>query len=231
MPGGGCEHIASGERGTGRGKVIVGVVEHDDTAGAACDRRRRREQSVVGAEQHAAVDLDRHQAPVGAHPRVDHRHENGVFRQVLHRPHEQQRSGPDVVGGDVVAEVEDGGAGSEPQHHCLADPDELVSEPVVGSERDDHGPRLGDDRPAASRASGLAVEGRHSAGAAPVRESAGLCVARTEVGVYVDVAHPERPPHAHRRQLARFDDAVDRHGRYPHQIRDFLNCQESRRGE
>ena len=47
----------------------------------------------------------------------------------------------------------------------------------------------------------------------------------------VDVAYAERAPHAYRGQLARLDDAIDRHGRHAHEIRDFLHCQESRRGE
>ena len=61
--------------------------------------------------------------------------------------------------------------------------------------------------------------------------SAGLRVAGSQVRVDVDVAHPERPSDAHRGQFARFDDAIDRHGRDSHQIGDFLHCQEPRRGE
>ena len=43
--------------------------------------------------------------------------------------------------------------------------------------------------------------------------------------------YAERTSHAHCGQFARFDDAIDRHGRHAHEIGDFLNCQEPRRGE
>src|SRR6266480_6873574 len=59
----------------------------------------------------------------------------------------------------------------------------------------------------------------------------GLRVPRLQIGVDVDVAHPERAPDANRRQVPRLDQAVDRHGGHPHQLGDFLHCQEARFGE
>ena len=50
------------------------------------------------------------------------------------------RSAPaaDVVGRDLVADVEDAHVGREPEHDGLAHTDELVGEAVVGRERDEH---------------------------------------------------------------------------------------------
>ena len=51
---------------------------------------------------------------------------------------EEQRAGPDVVGRDLVADVEDPHLRREPEHDRLAHADELVGEAVVGRERDEH---------------------------------------------------------------------------------------------
>ena len=58
--------------------------------------------------------------------------------QVLDRAHEQERPRANVVGGDVVGEVDDPDVGRDPEHHRLAHADELVGMAKVGSEGDDH---------------------------------------------------------------------------------------------
>ena len=67
---------------------------------------------------------------------------HAVVGQVLHRPHEQERARPHVVGRDLVADVEDAHVGREAEHDRLAHADELVGEPVVGRESDQHGATL-----------------------------------------------------------------------------------------
>ena len=216
----GGEDVTAREGRAGRREVVVGVVERHHRTGAAGHRHRRGQQPVVGPQQHAAGHFDAHQAPARADTGVDHREHDAVVGEVLHRAHEEQRAGAHVVRRDVVADVEDSDIGREPRHHGLAHADEFVSQAVVGRERDEHAATL------SARAAGPAAR---PPGAAVT--SAGLGVAVAEVGVDVDVAHPERPSDAHCGQFARFDDAIDRHGRYSHEIGDFLHCQESRRGE
>src|SRR5690349_4694316 len=69
------------------------------------------------------------------------------------------------------------------------------------------------------------------AGAAGAARSTGLGVPGLEVGVDVDVADPERPAHAHGGELARLDQAVDRHRRDAHELGDLLHGQEAGLGE
>ena len=114
--------------------MVVLVGERDGASGAADHRDRRREQPVVRTEEDAGLRLDRDRPPVGADSGVDDR-EHDPFGQVLHRAHERECAGPDVVRRDVVGDVDDRELGREAEHHCLADADELVGVPVVGQER------------------------------------------------------------------------------------------------
>ena len=70
--------------------------------------------------------------------RVDDGDDDGFFGQVLDRSHEQERSGANVVGGDVVRKVDDPHVGRDAEHDRLAHADELVGMAVVGREGDDH---------------------------------------------------------------------------------------------
>ena len=96
----------------------------------------RREQAVVGADEEAALDLDRDAAPVGADAGIDDR-EHDAVGQVLHRPHQRERTGPDVERRDVVGDVDDPQVGRHVEHHRVAHADELVDPAVVGEERDE----------------------------------------------------------------------------------------------
>src|SRR5690606_24560658 len=92
---------------------------------------------------HAVTDLDGDRPPVGADAGVDDRqHDAGA--QVADAAGEGEPAAAHVVGGDVVGEVDDGGAGFDRADHRVHDADELVDAPVVGQEGDrvvgDHGP-------------------------------------------------------------------------------------------
>ena len=145
---------------------------------------------------------------------------DAVVGEVLHRAHEQQRAGAHVVRRDVVADVEDPDVGREPEHHGLADADELVGEAVVGRERDEHAVTL-----RAARRSPSARRPRSGRFSRPACSGIPRYVSTSTSRTRNDRPDP------HCGQFARFDDAIDRHGRHSHEIGDFLNCQESRRGE
>ncbi len=98
--GDGSEDIPAGERGPGRGQVVVGVGQLDDPIGATDHAHRGGQEAVVGPDQDGlpAAHLDGHGPTVGADAGVDHRqHHTGD--QVLGRPGEGQAPRPDVVGG------------------------------------------------------------------------------------------------------------------------------------
>ena len=106
--GGRGEHVAAGERGAGRGEVVLGVVELDGAVGAAGHRDRRREQPVVGPDEHAgavrrprSATARRRRADAG----IDDR-EHDARRHVRDRPGQRQRAGADVERADAVGEVD-----------------------------------------------------------------------------------------------------------------------------
>ena len=146
MGGGGPEDVAPGERRSGRLELELGVVEHDRTPRPAGHGHRRRQQPVVGSQQHAlaVADLDRHRPAVGADARVDDG-QHDTAGHVLDGPGQGQRGAPHVVGGDVVGEIDHRHVTGDVTDHRLHDADELVTDTEVGQEGDgvvaggDHG--------------------------------------------------------------------------------------------
>ena len=222
MPGGGRQDVATGEGRPGRGQLVVGVVERHHRPGPPAIATAGASRPLSGPSSTPPATSTPSSRRLGADAGVDDGHDDAVVGQVLHGPHEEQRTRAHVVRGDVVAHVEDPDVGREPEHHGLAHADELVGQAVVGRERD------------AARSDAEAPDDAQRLGSrlrAGPALSAGLRVAGSQIRVDVDVAHAERASDADCGQFARFDDAIDRHGRHSHEIGDFLNCQESRRGE
>ena len=206
--------------GPGRGQPILRRRDLDDPARPAEHRDRRREQPVVGPDEHGVLDLDRDATPVGADPGIDDR-EHDTLGQVLDRPHERQRARPHVERRDVVGDVDDPQLGSDVEHHRVAHAHELVGPPVVGEERDER---------RASRHAAKLPRWPTPLGSARSRLVAlpRLRITRREIGVDVALGDAERPTHAYCRQIAGLDQSVDGHRRNPHQVRHLLHRQEAR---
>ena len=113
------------------------MVELDGAVGAADHRDGGGEQPVVGSDEHrlAVADLDGDGAPIGADAGIDHR-EHDARREVLRAAGEREAAAANVVGLDLVREVDDGDLGGDRADHRLHDADELVGEAVVGQEGD-----------------------------------------------------------------------------------------------
>ena len=171
--------------------MVLGVLERDHGAGPARQGDGRRQQPVVGPEQDPARDLDAQEPPVGAHAGVDDRHDDRVVGEVLHRPHEEERTRTHVVRRDVVPEVDDPHVGREAEHDGLAHADELVGVAVVRGEGDDHRVRLRASAQNGRNDEPARAERMSKRGPMCPRRSAGLCVPRPQVRVDVDIAHPE----------------------------------------
>ena len=105
-------------------------------SGPAEHRDRRRQQPVVGTDQHRVLDFDGDATSIGADPGIDDR-EHHPFGQVLHRPHQCERTGADVESRDLVGDVDDAQVGRDVEHDRVTDTDELVGPAVVGEERDE----------------------------------------------------------------------------------------------
>ena len=105
----------------------------DDSARQAS---RQRQQSVVRADQQTVVgDPQRHRAALGAHIGIDNR-EVDANRQVWQRSPQHDRSGPDIVAGDPMREVDHTRLRTDRGDHRMAEPDEVVLHAVVRQERD-----------------------------------------------------------------------------------------------
>ena len=124
------EHVAAVE-GRSRGvQPVLGVGQLDRPCRAADHADGGCQQTVVRADEHrrAVADLDRHGPARRSDPGIDHgQHDAG--RQVLRAASEGQPAGPDVMGRDLVADVDDERRGRDLTDHRLHDADELVVEP------------------------------------------------------------------------------------------------------
>ena len=76
-------------------------------------------------------------APIAADPGIDDG-EMDALRQVRKRVREHERALEDALRLDAVRDVDDLGLRRDPLHHAVAGPDEIVLEPEVGQERDQH---------------------------------------------------------------------------------------------
>ena len=118
---------------------MIGVVGQTDRPGGAADHAHGAgEQAVVRADQHrlaVLAHLDGDRTPSGADTGIDHG-EDHARNQVLDAAGERQGAGPDVVGRDLVGDVDDGGVRSDRADDRLDDADELVDQAVVRQERD-----------------------------------------------------------------------------------------------
>ena len=100
---------------------------------------RRQEQAVVGADEEAAVAApQRERAPAGTHSRIDDGQVD-AGRHVRERVRQRQRALEHRLRRDPVRDVDDLGVRRDPLHHAVADADEVVGQPEVGQEGDDHG--------------------------------------------------------------------------------------------
>ena len=100
--------------------------------------RGRHEQPVVGADVEAAVAAAEGDRPaIAPDARVDDR-EVHALGEVRERVREHDRPLQHAVRLDPVRDVDDLDLGRDPLHHAVARADEVVLEPEVGQERDQH---------------------------------------------------------------------------------------------
>jgi hypothetical protein len=122
--------------------VVLRLVQHDGALRAARHRDSRREQPVVGSDEHALTtgDLDGDGAARRADTGIDDREDHAGV-DVLDGARQGERTGADVVRRDAVGDVDDRRVRGDGPDDRLADADELVVEAVVGEERDGRVPR------------------------------------------------------------------------------------------
>jgi hypothetical protein len=110
--------------------------------------RRRHEQPIVRPDVETPVAAPQRDLPaVTADAGIDDR-EVHAFGEVRQRVREHDRALEHLVRLDPVRDVDDLDLGRDPPHHAVADADEVVLEPEVGQERDQHvRPKLIDPRP------------------------------------------------------------------------------------
>ena len=121
-------------------EIRVGqLVRGGDSAGSF---RGRDQQAVVGADEQAAVARGERERPtVAADARVDHG-EVDSLGHVRERVAKDERTLENVLRRDAVRDVDDLRVGCDPLDHAVAGSDEVVSEPEVGQEGDEHGAML-----------------------------------------------------------------------------------------
>jgi hypothetical protein len=117
--------------------VVLGIGERRGARGAARHGDGPGEETVVGSDEDsvAVTDLDG-DGPAGCSDTgVDHG-EDDAGRQILSGPGESEAAGPDVVGRNLVGDVDDRYVGRDRPDDALDDAGELVCGPVVREERD-----------------------------------------------------------------------------------------------
>ena len=121
--------------GPGAAQLVLGIGQLDSGGGAADHADGRSQQPVVGPHEVRlpVADLDGDGPPVGAHAGVDHcQHDAGA--EVLDAAGQRQGAGLDVVGLDVVGDVDDRDLRRDRADDRLDHADELVAGAVVGQE-------------------------------------------------------------------------------------------------
>ena len=100
--------------------------------------RRREQKAVVGPDEHAPVGVgDRQWPPGAAHARIDDG-EVDPHGHVRERAREDEGALQHLGGWDAVRHVDHPSVRRDPRDHAVAGPDEVVLEPEVGEEADDH---------------------------------------------------------------------------------------------
>ena len=100
--------------------------------------RSRDEQPVVGPDVETAVAAPEGDRPaLASHARIDDR-EMDAFGEVRERVREHDRPLQHPVRLDPVRDVDDLDLRRDPLHHAVAGAHEVVLEPEVGQERDQH---------------------------------------------------------------------------------------------
>ena len=129
------EDVTPGEGRSGRAEVITRLRQHDRPIGAADHGRGRRQQAVVGSDEDvvAVAHFDGHGSAGGADPGIDDGQDD-TRRQVLDGPDQRQRARADIVGWDLMADVDDVDAGGDAADDRLDHADELVGQAVVAEE-------------------------------------------------------------------------------------------------
>ena len=116
----------------------VGGVGELVRVGDARAVRGGQEQAVVRADEDAAVGVAQgERPPVAAHARVDDG-EMDADRHVRQRVGEDERTLQHRLGRDPVGDVDDLRVRGDPLDDAVAGADEVVLEPEVGEERDEH---------------------------------------------------------------------------------------------
>ena len=118
---------------------VVGIGELVCCRDAAEAVGGRQEEPVVGADVRPALRVPyRESAPAASHAGVDDG-EMDSRRHVRERVGEHERSLQHMSRPDSVRDVDYASVGRDRRDHAVTCPDEIVLEPEVGQERDDHG--------------------------------------------------------------------------------------------
>ena len=100
--------------------------------------RRREQQAVVGADEVAAVAIAERERPASAADAWIDDGEVNADRHVGERVREHQRALQDRLRRNPVRDVDDLGLWRDPLDHAVARADEVVLQPEVGEEADEH---------------------------------------------------------------------------------------------
>ena len=90
-----------------------------------------REEAVVGTDEEPAAGAERERPPLRADAGVDDGHEHGAAREVAVRRVEGEGARLDVVGRDLVHDVDERRVGADAQDRALHRADVVVGEAEV----------------------------------------------------------------------------------------------------
>ena len=132
------EQIAAVEGPRDRLKRIVGVGELVRLGDTAEGVRGRQQEAVVRTDVEPTLPVAQgERAPPAADPRVDDR-EMDARRHVGEGVREDERSLQDVPRPDAMCDVDHPRVRSDRRYHAVTRADEVVLQPEVGQEGDDH---------------------------------------------------------------------------------------------
>ena len=139
MSGGRAEEIAAVERARDRLEGVLGIRELVGGSDAVL-ARGRQEQAVVGPHEDTSLLVTKDErAPRAADTGIDDREVHSDWHE-LDRVGEDERTLEHRRRRNAVGDVDDLRLGRDPLHHAVTRADEVVLEPEVGQERDEHAP-------------------------------------------------------------------------------------------
>src|SRR5918996_234000 len=129
--------VAPVKRGRHRTQHETAIAEQMRGLRSAALIDGRHDESVVWSDENLPVArLDRNRSSLRPNGRIDYREVNALGHE-LDGLLQHDRTVSNVLTQDVVVDVDDSEIGLDPQHHPVADTDELILQSVVGKERDD----------------------------------------------------------------------------------------------